>query len=103
MVPNSCKCKTESCLFLCFVLFKTLDNFEQSCFNYSFLIKELAIKYNMETSESCAFHSGNIMFAFLGLNEFEKLLKHKQFVFPASYSYTPYLEACIILSVLVFI
>lgn len=102
MVPNSCKCKTESCLFLCFVLFKTPDNFDQSCFNYSFLMEEITIKYNLETSESCAFRSGNIMFVFLCLNELEKLMKRKQFVFSASDSFTPYLETCIVLLASVF-
>lgn len=78
MVPNSCKHKTESYLFLCFVLFKTPDSFDQygkSRCNYSFWLKEITIKYNLETSESHAFSSRERMFVFLGLNELGKLRK----------------------------
>lgn len=42
-VPNSCKHKADSYLVLCFVLFKTPDNFDQygkSRCNYSFGLKK---------------------------------------------------------------
>lgn len=80
------------------VLLKDPDNhfaqYGTLSFTSSLLIKEITVKYNSETSECHGFISGDIIFVYLGLSRLQKLMKQKQFVFPASDSYAPYLDAC---------
>lgn len=106
MVPDDCQCKTEGCLSPCLVLFKDPDNnsaqYGKLSFTSSLSMKEITVKYNFETSGCHGFISGNTVFVYLGLNRLEKLMKQKQFVFPASDSYAPYLDVCFALSVLGF-
>lgn len=91
------------CLSPCLVPFKNPENsfaqYGKLKFTYSLLTKEITGKYNIKTSEYHDFISGNIIFVYLGPNRLQKLMKQKQFVFPASDSYDPYLEDCLALLV----
>lgn len=96
----------EGCLSPCLVHFKDPDNNSAQSGKLSFpsslLTEDITVKYNFEASDCHGFISGNIVFVYLGLHRLQKLMKQKQFVFPASDSYAPYLDVRFALSVLDF-